>query len=271
MSDITINYKGSTIATMDASGTKTLLTQGKYCEDDMEIVYVKPAGGGYTVEEWLARTSVTGDVVITTSAPATNYALANTKITSCSAPNLTNARTNMFASCSDLLSVSMQSYTSGSLEYTFYSCSSLTSVSLPSYASGSTTYSFRYCSSLQIVVFPNFAGTINSNTFRNCSNLTAIDCKATAINNNNNFDSTSLNTLILRGSFCSLGGINSFNNSPFASSGAGGTLYVPSSLKTQYEQASNWATILGYANNQIKTIEGSTYETHYADGTLIPT
>lgn len=46
MSDIAINYKGNAIATMDASGTKTLLTEGKYCEDDIEVVYVKPGGGG---------------------------------------------------------------------------------------------------------------------------------------------------------------------------------------------------------------------------------
>ncbi len=49
MSDITINYKGNAIATMDASGTKTLLTDGKYCEDDIEIAYVKPDGGGSSV------------------------------------------------------------------------------------------------------------------------------------------------------------------------------------------------------------------------------
>ena len=46
MSDITIGYKGNTIGTMDASGTKTLQTSGKYCEDDIEIAYVKPSGGG---------------------------------------------------------------------------------------------------------------------------------------------------------------------------------------------------------------------------------
>lgn len=50
MSDITINYKGDSIATMDASGTKTLLTEGKYCEDDIEIVYVKPSDGSSIVE-----------------------------------------------------------------------------------------------------------------------------------------------------------------------------------------------------------------------------
>ena len=45
MSDITISYKGADIATMDASGTKTLLTEGKYCEDDITLSYTKPSGG----------------------------------------------------------------------------------------------------------------------------------------------------------------------------------------------------------------------------------
>lgn len=37
---VVIKYKGSAIASMDASGTKTLNTSGKYCEDDIEVVYV---------------------------------------------------------------------------------------------------------------------------------------------------------------------------------------------------------------------------------------
>ena len=49
MADVTINYKGEAIATMNASGTKTLLTEGKYCEDDIEIEYVKSGGGGSTL------------------------------------------------------------------------------------------------------------------------------------------------------------------------------------------------------------------------------
>lgn len=50
MSEVNINYKGSTIASMDASGTKTLQTSGKYCEDDVEVVYTRPTpptSGGY--------------------------------------------------------------------------------------------------------------------------------------------------------------------------------------------------------------------------------
>ena len=43
MSEVNINYKGSKIAGMDASGTKTLLTEGKYCEGNISVEYNKPA------------------------------------------------------------------------------------------------------------------------------------------------------------------------------------------------------------------------------------
>lgn len=49
MSEVTINYRGSAIATMDASGTKTLQTQGKLCDDDIEVIYARPSGGGGVV------------------------------------------------------------------------------------------------------------------------------------------------------------------------------------------------------------------------------
>lgn len=50
MADVTLTYKGSTIAEMDATGTKTLKTAGKYCEGDIGISYVKPSGGGSAPE-----------------------------------------------------------------------------------------------------------------------------------------------------------------------------------------------------------------------------
>lgn len=43
---VKINYKGQEISDMSASGTKTLLTSGKYCEDNIEIVYT----GGSTIQ-----------------------------------------------------------------------------------------------------------------------------------------------------------------------------------------------------------------------------
>lgn len=77
------------------------------------------------------------------------------------------------------------------------------------------------------------------------------------------FQNTKVSTLILRKSdgVATLSNVNIFKNSPFASNGAGGTLYVPNSLISSYQAASNWSTILGYANNSIVKIEGSPYET----------
>lgn len=84
---------------------------------------------------------------------------------------------------------------------------------------------------------------------------------------------TKLSTIILRYSYViTLGNVSCFNNTPFASGKAGGTLYVPSALVATYQAATNWSTILGYgegAQNQILPIEGSIYENAYADGTPI--
>ena len=50
MSAVTINYNGDTIATIDSDDTKTLLTQNKYCEDNIEIVYERPKSA--TIVRW---------------------------------------------------------------------------------------------------------------------------------------------------------------------------------------------------------------------------
>ena len=46
MADLTIKFKGNSIAELSESGTKTLKTAGKYCEGDISVEYTKPAGGG---------------------------------------------------------------------------------------------------------------------------------------------------------------------------------------------------------------------------------
>lgn len=46
MSDVTLSYKGSDILELSNSGSATLKTGGKYCEDDIAVEYVKPSGGG---------------------------------------------------------------------------------------------------------------------------------------------------------------------------------------------------------------------------------
>ena len=46
MADIEVQYKNATIKQQTGSGTVTLHTEGKYCEDDIDIVYTAPGGGG---------------------------------------------------------------------------------------------------------------------------------------------------------------------------------------------------------------------------------
>ena len=82
MSDITIEYKGNTIATMDASGIKTLETEGKYCEDDITVSYMKPASDTYSylgknpvkMADYPAQTVALEDTDFATWTPSTTYA-----------------------------------------------------------------------------------------------------------------------------------------------------------------------------------------------------
>ena len=85
-------------------------------------------------------------------------------------------------------------------------------------------------------------------------------------------DSGKMSVLIIRDTnniLTLVNNTNVFNNTPFASGKSGGTLYVPQSLISSYQSATTWSTILSYANNSIQAIEGSIYETQYADGTPI--
>ena len=127
---------------------------------------------------------------------------------------------------------------------------------------------FGWCTSLKTAVFKDFTSTTQ---FSGCTALEAVDLRGSLTVQSFN-GCTKLATVVIRAtSVVSLSNINAFNNTPFASGKAGGTLYVPQALIASYQAATNWSTILGYANNQILQIEGSIYETQYVDGTPIPT
>ena len=115
----------------------------------------------------------------------------------------------------------------------------------------------------QLTTRTSTATSISNYVFYDCSNLTSVSFPtATSISNYAFYGCTTLNVLVLRKSddICTLSNTNAFNNTPFASNGTGGTLYVPQDLIARYQSANRWSTILGYANNQIKAIEGSIYE-----------
>jgi hypothetical protein len=148
----------------------------------------------------------------------------------------------------------------------FLNCKKLTRVFCPNASVGQRAFSG--CSSLKTAVSKSFNYYLN---FESCSALEAADKTGSGNVVATLFKGCGvLTVLVLRSStLCALSNTNAFDGTPFASGGAGGTLYVPQALVSQYTQATNWSTILGYANNQILPIEGSIYETQYADGTPI--
>lgn len=294
MADVELSYKGSTIGSLSASGTLTMETQGKYCEDDITLTYTSPGGGGgYTADDFCDLTKPTGAVVCSASAlqPAMFY--NRTGITKFTGNNVTSlasfnyAYCHTFYGCTALEEVELPALTSiYDKSSVFRGCTSLRKINLQNLKSTGGSSVFYECSSLEGIVFPsafsdngNAHSKLSGSMFYNCASLAYFDTAMCYSIDQNVFSGCSvLDTIVIRYSpntgasnVCTLSNINAFNNSPFASGGSGGTLYVPSAVKSLYEQATNWSTILGYANNSIAAIEGSYYETHYADGTTIPT
>ena len=149
----------------------------------------------------------------------------------------------------------------------FNGCTALESVELPTLSGEKFNYSwagirmFSGCRALKSVSMPH-APTVQEYMFSDCTALTMLDLPAVTRIRQGAFNAcTALNVLILRAdSVCTLENINAFNNSPFASGKAGGTLYVKAAQLEGYQSAANWSVILGYTNNKIYSIEGSEYE-----------
>lgn len=142
----------------------------------------------------------------------------------------------------------------------FENCTSLTYVKLTG-AISSYQYAFRGCTSLVEAYFPNATANIDR-TCNGCKSLQIMDCGSSNITNSTSFQNcTALRTLILR----KTSGVQTLNawsancmggiyNNPTAS-----TIYVPQSLISSYQTASNWSS--AYANGvTFKAIEGSPYE-----------
>ena len=70
MADLTIKFKGNPIAELSESGTKTLKTAGKYCEDDIKVEYAKPAGGGGNFAETIVTDVMENHIVVSSWSPS---------------------------------------------------------------------------------------------------------------------------------------------------------------------------------------------------------
>lgn len=236
---------------------------------------IETGGGGYSIDGIAMRTEPSGSVTINANQIKANAFNGCASLTAVNAPNATYVGDGAFAGCSALKTIKLPRITSVGTN-AFTACNLTGAVYLPVLRTTSS-YSFRNNKLLTVFVAPALqtfgTGTFALNNSDACIALTTIDLtNATNIHNAAAQQCTAFNTLILRKTtVVPLGNMNFFTGTPFASGKAGGTLYVPSALISSYQSATNWSTILGYTNNQILPIEGSIYETQYADGTPIPT
>lgn len=163
--------------------------------------------------------------------------------------------------------------------YALYGRTGITSVFMKE-ALSVRSYGFNGCTNITTLVGEKLSY-LSNYAVGGCTSLTKIDMggqttdqtnSGLAYNNSCN-GATNLNTIIIRNKniVVTLSNINCLSGTPFASGKAGGVLYVPQAFVSQYEEATNWSTILSYSTNSIQAIEGSQYEYYYADGTPIPT
>ena len=215
-------------------------------------------GGGYTLADIAAGIAPNGSIEIgvTTVAPRA----INKK-------PITTARSNMVTMIDDY-----------GLAYN----DNLTSVFMPKATVGQ--YALSYNPYMTVAVASG-GGSYKAGCIGYCTRLQTVDM--TGLSSSGLFISgmcfandPALTTLILRHSaIISLQNIDAFISTPFASGGTGGTIYIPKSLydhlgdgtSSDYKAASIWSTMDGYGTITWAKIEGSIYETQYADGTPIPT
>lgn len=139
---------------------------------------------------------------------------------------------------------------------------------------------FSGCTNLETAVFGKT--TSNQGPFSGCSKLAIVDILGNTFATAYCFRNCALlKTLILRSNdivtTAESAANGAFVGTPFTQNGTGGTIYIPQTLyehlgdgtSLDYKANSRWAAIDGRCPVEWKQIEGSIYETKYADGTPI--
>ena len=231
---------------------------------------IETGGGEYSADD-IAEANISGAVVLKSATTVETSAFEGTSVESVIGDTVTRIYNYSFRNCKNLVSMQFPNAKSVGMGI-FSDCATLAKISYGDFllADGVSQSMFSNCSNLSVIVMPS-AREIGYMATGKCTNLTSVDIKGGGTIHGGAFGTCAMNVLILRetSKITALAGSAAFNNTPFASGGSGGTLYVPSAQIEDFKSATNWSTILGYENNQILPIEGSIYETQYADGTPI--
>jgi hypothetical protein len=176
----------------------------------------------YDLSKCTAASNIIPDVATNYDDPARVYA---DRITGIILPStITTIGVNTFARCSSLTQITLPADLTTIKSYAFYSCSSLESLVLPA---GVTTLDgsgmFSSCSSLTSVDIPVGVGNIPANTFSNCTALQSV-------------------TLRKSDGAVTLANVNAFTSALYVQK-PDFAIYVPETLISTYEAASNWSTM----------------------------
>ena len=274
-----IRSKGGTSALMTAAQAKA-------------AVEAIPSGSSWSWDDYVNGTFPSGACVLTsavTKIPAIRFQ-SNTVVTSISGSGVTIVENNAFNGCKNLASVDLPSVTqigyttntgSSSRAFAGINGGSLSVLHFPAciYAGGTLNFEGIGTAQNPVTVVLPVVTLVGSTAFQTAK-LAAVDFGPDFPTINNTlFSSATVPIIILRRSsgLVTLANKNAFNGSTFKSGGTGGTIYIPKVLydhlgdgtALDYKAATNWSTIDGYGTVTWAQIEGSYYETHYADGTPV--
>ena len=176
-------------------------------------------------------------------------ATIRSEVTEVDAPNASSVATGVFNGWSSLKKVHIPNVTNLYGEKTFYNCSKLAMFVAPKMRETQT---------------------FNADTFYNCVYMTHFDSRAGVFKTNAFYNCGALGTVILRNNSETQIESDALYHTPFDVNRAGGKLYVPSAQVDAYTADANWSALMSAnTKNKILPIEGSIYETKYADGTPV--
>lgn len=204
------------------SGTMDITENGTYdvTQKSNVTVNVESSGGGnYTIAD-IVEKKISGDIVLTQTSIPTYCFYDQRKITSISAPNVTNVEQ---WGCAYLVGMTNMNFPE------------LTQIKASA---------FRNCHGLTTIVLPKVTKVLGYGLYYSINAVTIDLPVCTQIATYAFGYSYKLEHLILRSeTVCVLDNVNAFVNSPMQAGKAGGYVYVPSALLSQYQTATNWSAL----------------------------
>lgn len=215
------------------------------------------------------------------STPDHLAAAIDNSLTTYESDAVTSIRRDIFHGATNLEYISLPNATSMAAQ-AFSGCTKLGHVNLPKLSTLSGNSQFDGAK-VTVIALPSIAAKLPSAFLQNNTTLTAVDLgpNAIALQSTCFYGAHSLAAVVLRKSDSILTMENSptqvFGDTPFKSGGTGGTIYIPKALydhlgdgtALDYKAGTNWSVLDGYGTVTWEKIEGSIYETQYADGTPI--